>query len=48
MIRGAAQTAPENVRQQSNPTKEEEECIQSIHSVMSGRKIVISHLRDMS
>jgi len=36
------------VRQQSNPTKEEEERIQSIHSVMLERKIVISHLRDMS
>ena len=48
MIRCAPQAAPENVWQQSNPTKEEEEGIQSIHSVMLGRKIVISHLRDVS
>src|SRR5437879_2196148 len=48
MIRCASQAAPENVRQQSNSTKEEEESIQSIHSVTLGRKIVISHLRDVS
>jgi hypothetical protein len=48
MIRSTSQAAPEDVRQQSNPTKEEEESIQSIHSVMLGRKIVISHLRDVA
>src|SRR5262245_50329930 len=48
MIRCASQAAPENVRQQSKPTKEEEERIQSIHSVILGRKIVISHLRNVS